>query len=48
MYDRARWIDEHPGWTFEMYDHANAGDILFQREYAAMNAPLTETEPSDV
>lgn len=30
---RAAWIDQHHGWTFEMYDHAKAADILFQDEY---------------
>jgi hypothetical protein len=42
LFDRAHFIHEHPGWTYLDYDAAAAGDILFDREYHAMIAPLAE------
>lgn len=34
--ERAQFVKDHPGWTFEDYDNAAAGDILFMREYEKM------------
>jgi hypothetical protein len=42
LFDRAHFIHEHPGWTYRDYDAAAAGDILFDREYHAMIAPMAE------
>jgi hypothetical protein len=34
--ERAQFVKDHPGWTFRDYDEANAGDILFMREFEKM------------
>lgn len=34
--ERAQFILDHPGWTFEDYDNAAAGDLLFLTEYQKM------------
>ncbi len=40
-FERARFVNEHPGWTYRDYDEAAAGDILLDRDYHALLAPLT-------
>jgi hypothetical protein len=34
--ERAQFVKDHPGWTFQDYDNAAAGDIAFMREYEKM------------
>ena len=34
--ERAQFIIDHPGWTFEDYDKARGGDITFLRDYEKM------------
>lgn len=31
-----RWIEEHPGWTFDAYENARAGDIQSHDDYLKM------------
>ena len=40
MFERAQFVNSHPGWTYRDYDEARAGDIAFDREFHAMIAPL--------
>lgn len=40
MFERAHFVNSHPGWTYQDYDSARAGDIAFDREYQAMIAPM--------
>lgn len=35
-YKRAKFVAEHPGWTYRDYDEASAADILLDQEYRAM------------
>jgi hypothetical protein len=35
-FDRAKFIHDHPRWTFRDYDEADAADILLDRDYHAM------------
>jgi hypothetical protein len=40
LFERAQFVNSHPGWTYRDYDEASAGDIAFDLEYHAMIAPL--------
>lgn len=40
LFERAQFVNNHPGWTYRDYDEASAGDILFDREFQAMIAPI--------
>jgi hypothetical protein len=35
-WERAHFVNEHPGWTYRDYDEAEAGDILLDKDYRAM------------
>jgi len=35
-WERAKFVNEHPGWTYRDYDAADAGDILLDAEYRVM------------
>ncbi len=39
-WDRARFVNEHPGWTYRDYDEAAAGDIQLDADYRAIKAGL--------
>jgi hypothetical protein len=40
LFERAQFVNAHPGWTYRDYDEASAGDIAFDREFQAMIAPI--------
>jgi len=44
-FERHKWIEEHPGWTYRDYDEAEAGDILLERDYRNMMASLLKDGP---
>ena len=44
LFERARFVAEHPGWTYRDYDEAAAADILFDREYRAMIQPIPKSD----
>lgn len=39
-FERARFVNEHPGWTYRDYDEAEAGDILLDGEYQTIMSNL--------
>lgn len=43
-YERQKWIEEHPGWTFRDYDEADAADILLNRDYRNMLSNLGQPD----
>ena len=38
--ERAAFVLDHAGWTFEQYDNAAAGDIAFLREFERLRGEV--------
>jgi hypothetical protein len=39
-FERCKFVHEHPAYTYEGYDRADAGDILLDRDFHALLDPL--------
>ncbi len=42
---RARFVNEHPGWTYRDYDEAAAGDIWIDEVWHDLQEHQRETTP---
>lgn len=40
-FERAKFVNEHAGWTYRDYDEAEAGDILLDGDYQTLMRNLT-------
>jgi hypothetical protein len=43
-WERFRWVEDHPGWTYDDYDNAKASDIGLAREFLRMMQPMTDKD----